>query len=36
MVDSIQCSVSKPILFKANKDGFKMNLNNPSSWDYLE
>ena len=36
MVDSIQCSVSKPILFKTNKDGFKMNLNNPSSWDYLE
>ena len=36
MVDSIQCSVSKPILFKPNKDGFKMNLSNPSSWDYLE
>ena len=36
MVDSIQCSVCKQTKFKPDSDGFKMNLNNISSWDYLE
>jgi len=35
MVDSIQCSVSKPKKFTASSDGYKIHLDNSSDWDYI-